>query len=91
MPAELDADSILLLRPGFLWEGIQDGCLLFEESSGRMLTLNRLAELVLVHCTGEFTAGGMCSELARVFDVKREEAMDACRTLLAEGVIELRR
>jgi hypothetical protein len=91
MSAELDADSILLLRPGFLWEVIEDGCLLFEEASGRMLTLSRLAELVLVHSTGEFTAREICGELARLFEVKRDEAMAACRNLLAEGVIELRR
>ena len=52
----------LVVGEGFSWEPIPDGCLLFEESTGRLLTLNPAAEAVLAHCDGELTG----AEISRV-------------------------
>lgn len=72
---------------GFLWEPIPDGCMLFEESTGKLITLNASAEAVLTHCDGELTVAEICRTLERDFQIPAEETRSVLKQLVAEKVI----
>lgn len=71
----------------FSWEPLPDGCLLFEEATGELLTLNGPAELILSHCDGEHSI----EELRRIVEVELEISPsvteEMIRRLLSAGVI----
>ena len=81
------AAYIPLVRDGFSWEPIPDGCILYEESTGKMITLNATAEAVLTHCYGELTVAEICRTIEDDFQVTREEAESVLKRLQGEGVI----
>lgn len=72
---------------GFLWEPIPDGCLLFEESTGKLITLNASAEAVLTHCDGKMTVAEICRTLESDLQIPGEETRSVLKRLLEEGVI----
>ena len=86
-PAD-DTHAKLLIRDGFLWEAIDDGCLLYHSDSGAMLTLNAAAEVVLAHCTGEFSVDEMLTVVQREFGITHEEALKALESLRTQGVVD---
>lgn len=53
-----------------------------------MLTLNAAAEVVLAHCTGEFSADEMLAAVQREFGITHNEALKALETLRAQGVVD---
>ncbi len=75
------------VRDGFLWEPIPDGCFLYEESTGKLITLNASAEAVLTHCDGESTVAEICQAVESDFQISREEAEEVLKKLISEGVI----
>lgn len=77
----------LVVGDGFSWEPIPDGCLLFEESTGRLLTLNPAAEAVLSHCDGELTGAEISRALESDFAIPTAETRSILDRLRAEGVI----
>ena len=77
----------LVVGDGFSWEPIPDGCLLFEESTGRLLTLNPAAETVLAHCDGELTGAEISRVLESNFAIPATETRSLLTRLCAEGVI----
>jgi hypothetical protein len=78
----------LVVGNHFSWEPIPDGCLLFEESTGKLLTLNPAAEAVLAHCDGELTGAEISSVLETDFDIPATETRSLLQRLSAEGVIQ---
>lgn len=77
-----------IIRDGFLWESLDEGCLLYHEASGKMITLNLEAEIILSHCTGEFSVADLLDKLERGFSVPPDAARAVIRQLEDEGVIE---
>ena len=77
----------LVVGEGFSWEPIPDGCLLYEASTGKLLTLNPAAEAVLAHCDGELTGAEICGRLATDFEIPMTETRSLLERLRAEGVI----
>jgi hypothetical protein len=77
-----------LIRDGFLWESLDEGCLLYHEESGKMVTLNHEAEIVLSHCTGEFPLPDLLRLLEEEFAMAPTAAQAALRQLEDEGVID---
>jgi len=75
------------VRESFSWEPIPDGCILYEEASGKMVTLNATAEAVLTHCYGEMTVAEICRTVEGEFQISREESENVLKRLQAEGVI----
>jgi hypothetical protein len=73
---------------GFLWESLDEGCLLYHEESGKMITLNQEAEIVLSHCTGEFSLPDLIDTLEKDFAMPAEATRAALRQLEQEAVIE---
>lgn len=78
----------LVVGSHFSWEPIPDGCLLFEESTGKLLTLNPAAEAVLSHCDGELTGAEIGRVLESDFDIPAMETHGLLQRLCAEGVIQ---
>jgi hypothetical protein len=87
MNGEASESRRLLVREGFSWEPIPDGCLLFEERTGKLLTLNPAAEAVLAHCDGELTAAEITARLTSEFEIPATETRRLLEQLRAEGVI----
>lgn len=85
---EMNPDPCLIIRDGFLWESLDEGCLLYHEASGKMVTLNHEAEIVLSHCTGEFPSARLLLKLEKDFGMTPEVSQAALRQLEEEGVIE---
>lgn len=75
------------VRPGFLWEPVPDGCLLFEESTGKLLTLNAAAEIVLTHADGQLTVIEICATLEHDFQIPAPETRSLLQRLMDEGVL----
>ena len=71
----------LVVGDGFAWEPIPDGCMLFEESTGRLLTLNPAAEAVLTHCDGELTGAEISRVLESDFDIPSAETRSLLQRL----------
>ena len=87
MSAEELETQPLVVGSHFSWEPIPDGCLLFEESTGKLLTLNPAAEAVLSHCDGELTGAEIGRVLESDFDIPATETRSLLQRLSAEGVI----
>lgn len=79
------------VKESFLWEPIPEGCVLFEEATGKLLTLNSSAEAILTHCDGELTVSELCSILENDFQVPPEETRAVLRQLMEEQVIDVKR
>ncbi|MEW6302154.1 MAG: PqqD family peptide modification chaperone [Verrucomicrobiota bacterium] len=45
-------DAKLSLNEQFVWEPMPDGCILYCQDSGQIITLNPTAELILSYCDG---------------------------------------
>ncbi len=83
---ELDPQR-LAVGEQFTWEPIPDGCLIYEERTGKLLTLNPAAEAVLAHCDGELTGAEICGRLESDFEIPAAETRSLLVRLCAEGVI----
>jgi hypothetical protein len=87
----IDASSeadIPTIREGYLWEPIPEGCLLFQEKTGKLITLNSSAEAVLTHCDGELTVGEICRVLENEFQIPAAETGSVLKRLREEQVID---
>ncbi len=84
----MNPEPHLRIKDGFQWESLDEGCLLYHEQSGNMITLNAAAEIVLSHCTGEFPLEGLLRLLQQEFGMPPEAAQTALRELEAQGVVE---
>lgn len=51
----MTADTKLKLNEGFVWEPMNDGCILYCQSTGQIITVNPTAELILTYCDGEMS------------------------------------
>ena len=84
-------DSFELHTPvvsdGFLWEPIPDGCLLFEEATGKLITLNAAAEAVLTYCDNEHTVAEICRSVEEDLQIPANEARSVLNQLLELGAI----
>ncbi len=58
-----------------------DGCILFKQSSGQIISLNPPAELILSFCDGKTT-------VARMFELSRDE-MELTREQFEETIEKL--
>lgn len=76
-----------LVRDGFLFEPLDEGCLLYHPASGAMLTLNSAAEAILALCTGEFTPPELEALAAQKFALTPAETALALQQLRSAEVI----
>lgn len=71
----------------FLWEPLPDGCLLYEQSTGELLTLNDPAELILSHCDGEHSVQELCRRMKSEFELVPSTTLNLIDQLFTAGVI----
>ena len=76
-----------LVREGFLFEPLDEGCLLYHPDSGKLITLNAAAEAILTCCTGEFTTAEIIDLAAQQFDLDPADSSQALQHLREQGVI----
>jgi len=50
-----DLGTKFKLNESFVWEPMPDGCILYSQTSGQIITVNPTAELILTYCDGETT------------------------------------
>ena len=62
-----DLGTKFKLNESFVWEPMPDGCILYSQTSGQIITVNPTAELILTYCDGETT-------LQQVFQNVTEDA-----------------
>jgi hypothetical protein len=88
-PVPENFDSYVpVLKEGFLFEPIPEGCMLFEESTGKLVTLNEAAEAVLTYCDSEHTVADICREVSQELQISQRDVRGALQELLAQGVLE---
>lgn len=75
------------VRDGFLWEPIPDGCLIFEEGTGKLVTLNAAAEMVLTYCVGEMTVAEICRTVEEECQIPEEKTRAVIESLVDQGII----
>ncbi len=76
-----------VVQDGFLWEPIQDGCLMYHEVSGKLVTLNFTAEAVLSYCDGEHTVSEISRELEDTMQIAAAHTMESLERLIEAGLI----
>lgn len=59
------ADLKPTLNEKFVWEPMPDGCILYCQESGQILTLNPAAELILSYCDGATALGEVYAAVAK--------------------------
>jgi hypothetical protein len=89
-PESLDPRAVPELMDGFLWEELDDGCVLYHEATGRMVTLNGCAEAILTCCGNGATIEGVSRLAETEFGLSGDDCAAGLRLLVTEGVIRLR-
>lgn len=76
-----------VLKEGFLFEPIPEGCLLLEEATGNLITLNSAAEAVLTYCDNALSVAEICRIVEEEWQVPRDEVRQAIARLMELGVL----
>lgn len=85
----MDPMAVPELVEGFLWEELDDGCVLYHAATGRMVTLNGSAEAVMTCCGGRGTVEDVLRRAEEQFGLSGDVCRAALLLLLQEGVIRL--
>jgi hypothetical protein len=75
------------LNATFVWEPLPDGCILYCQESGRILTLNPTAELILSYCDGATTLSEIFTLLAEETALGPDAFWSAVKQCLEEQVL----
>jgi hypothetical protein len=75
------------LNPEFDWEPMPDGCLVYQTNSGRVITLNPAAELILSYCDGTATTREIYAEICAEIPMTETDFLAGFSHLLKETVL----
>ncbi len=75
------------LNDAFDWEPMPDGCLLFSQETGQVLTVNPTAELILSFCDGEHSLEDIYQDISRDVEIPKESFQETVERFIAEKVI----
>ena len=75
------------LNEKFAWEPMPDGCILYCQESGQILTLNPAAELMLSYCDGTATLEEICSEVTQESELSQDDFWTTVARCLEEKVL----
>jgi PqqD family protein of HPr-rel-A system len=70
---------------------VEDGVIVYDESTDRVHHLNNTAAVVLELCDGSLDTDGIATKVAEVFglpDPPREEVLKCLDRLVAEGLVQ---
>ncbi len=75
------------LNEAFDWEPMPDGCLLFSQETGQVLTVNPTAELILSFCDGELTVDEIYDQISQDIELPRESFEETIGRFIEEKVL----
>ncbi|MGC2062143.1 MAG: PqqD family protein [Thermodesulfovibrionales bacterium] len=75
-----------------LQRDLRDGCVLHNQETGIVYTLNSSASFILTFCTGDYSLAQIAVETATAFGLQAEDALrdviSTVRTLLNAGLLD---
>lgn len=74
------------IRDGFLFEETEDGAVLYESSTGKVITLDRAADLILSHCADGLSVKEITEKITSEFSMSREEVLQGLAGLRDHGI-----
>ena len=84
-------DSTMQMKPqlnqSFDWEPMPDGCLLFSQETGQVLTVNPTAELILSFCDGENSLDQIYGDITKDLELPRESFLETIDRFISEKVL----
>jgi len=75
------------LNETFVWEPMPDGCILYCQTSGQILTINPTAELILTYCDGETPLQTIYQSVIEDAPLTEAEFQTAVQKLIEENVL----
>lgn len=83
----IDLAAKLKLNESFVWEPMPDGCILYSQSSGQIITLNPVTELMLSFFDGETSLDQVYTALQEDAPMDQSVFGDTVDKLMAEKVL----
>jgi hypothetical protein len=80
-------ESKFKLNEAFVWEPMPDGCILYCQTSGQILTINPTAELILTYCDGETSLQTVYQSVIEDAPLTEAEFQSAVQKLIEEKVL----
>jgi hypothetical protein len=74
------------IRDGFLFEETEDGAMLYESSTGKVITLDRAADLILSHCADGLSVKEITEKITSEFSMGRDEVLQGLTSLRDHGI-----
>jgi len=75
------------LNETFDWEPMPDGCILFSQETGQVLTVNPTAELILTFCDGENSLETIYEDVSKDIDIPRDAFLETVERFVKEEVL----
>lgn len=75
------------LNERFVWEPMGDGCILYCQASGQILTVNPTAELILSYCDGEKSLEAVYQAVTEDTPLEQPAFQEAVQKLIDEQVL----
>ena len=75
------------LNEEFVWEPMPDGSILYAQSSGQIITVNPVTELILSFCDGETTLPQIFATILEDVPIEQSSFDEAIQKLIAEKVL----
>lgn len=75
------------LNEAYDYEPMPDGSLLYDQESGRIVTINPVAELILSFCDGETTIDEVFDKVSEEYEIPRDAYCDTVHQFLEEKVL----
>lgn len=72
---------------GFLFQETEDGVMLYESSTGKVITLDKSADLILSHCAEGLSVSQIADLLTDDSPIERDEVIRALAEFLEHGII----
>lgn len=80
-------DTKLKLNEEFVWEPMPDGCILYRQSSGQIMTVNPAAELILTYCDGDTPLKDVYQSVSTDVELTEPAFLEAVQKLMDENVL----
>jgi hypothetical protein len=80
-------ETKLKLNADFVWEPMPDGCILYCQGTGQIVTVNPAADLILTYCDGESSLQQIYQSVIEDAPLEQPEFQAAVQKLVDEKVL----
>jgi len=80
-------EAKLKLNADFVWEPMPDGCILYCQATGQIVTVNPAAELILTYCDGTASLQEIYDKVLEDVFLPPAEFQAAVQKLLHEKIL----